>query len=136
MIKTYSELISFDNFSDRLNYLRITKLIGDATFGFDRYINQNFYRSKEWKDVRNFVIARDNGCDLGISDRPIAGKILVHHINPITINDIDESSDFLMNPEYLICCSTDTHNNIHYGYERPNQNGTPERKPNDTCPWR
>lgn len=136
-IRTYSELIQIPSFEDRLKYLRMNSSVGITTFGFDRYLNQRFYNSSEWKKVRSQVIIRDNGCDLACADFPIYSKILVHHMNPITVDDISESTEFLMNPEYLITVSQDTHNSIHY------QNGSSpikgilqERKPGDTCPWK
>ena len=136
-IKTYSELITFDSFEERFKYLSLNGIVGIDTFGFDRFMNQKFYRSTEWKRIRNEIILRDNGCDLGIEDRPIFGKVLIHHINPILPKDIIESTDFLMNPEYLVCVSHDTHNAIHYGdisYLKTKE--VVNRIQNDTCPWR
>lgn len=135
-IKTYSELITLPTFEERFEYLRLDGSVGKQTFGFDRYINQDFYQSYEWKKVRDFVIIRDNGCDLGVDDYAIRGKILIHHMNPITINDIETCSEFLLNPEYLISTSHITHNAIHYGDERLLPKGPIERKKYDTCPWR
>ena len=135
-IKTYSELITLPTFEERYRYLRLRGTVGEDTFGFDRYMNQNFYRSVEWKRVRDQVIVRDNGCDLGIEDRLIHGKILIHHMNPITDRDIRYATDFLMNPEYLICVTHDTHNAIHYGNDDMLMTEPIIRKPYDTCPWK
>lgn len=135
-IKTYSELIRLSTFENRYRYLKLNGRIGEDTFGFDRYLNQVFYRSQKWKSVRDFVIIRDNGCDLGMDDREIYGKILIHHMNPITIKDIEKESDFLLDPEYLICTSHNTHNAIHYGDESKLILAPIERTKNDTCPWR
>lgn len=135
-IKTYSELISLPTFEERYRYLQLNGSVGKETFGFDRYINQNFYRSYAWKRVRDEVIIRDNGCDLGIEDRIIYGKILIHHMNPITDKDILNLTDFLLNPEYLICVTHSTHNAIHYGNENLLLKGPIIRMPNDTCPWK
>lgn len=134
-MRTYSEMIEYSTFEDRYEYLRLDGHVGRDTFGFDRYLNQSFYKSKEWKDVRNHVITRDNGCDLGIEDRPIFDKVLVHHMNPITPEDIENFSTEILNPEYLITITMDTHNAVHYG----NQSGLivlpPERFPGDTKLW-
>lgn len=136
-IKTYSELITFPTFEERYRYLKLDGVIGEDTFGFDRYLNQEFYqRDQEWKRIRDFVIIRDQGCDLGVEGREIRGKILVHHMNPITKEDILKRSEFLLNPEYLICTLKSTHDAIHYGDENLLMKGPVERKPNDTCPWR
>lgn len=135
-IKTYSELITLPTFEDRFEYLRLDGSVGEQTFGFDRYINQIFYQSYEWKKVRDFVIIRDNGCDLGVDDYEIRGKILIHHMNPITVKDIETCSEFLLNPEYLISTTHITHNAIHYGDEHLLPKGPIERKKYDTCPWR
>lgn len=136
-IKTYSELMALPTFEERYRYLRLEGKVGADTFGHDRYLNQQMYqRSPKWKEARRKVILRDNGCDLGIEDREIHGKLFVHHMNPITIQDIEEESDFLYNPEYLICTSLNTHNAIHYGDESLLITVLPERSPNDTCPWK
>lgn len=136
-IKTYSELIALPTFEERYRYLKLSGKVGADTFGHDRYLNQMMYqRSPKWKEARRQVILRDNGCDLGIEDREIDGKLFVHHMNPITIKDIEEESDFLYNPEYLICTSHNTHNAIHYGDESLLITAPPERSPNDTCPWK
>lgn len=135
-IKTYSELIEIPTFEERYKYLNLDGTVGEETFGFDRYINQEFYRSYEWCRIRDYVIIRDNGCDLAISDREIFGKILVHHMNPITIKDILNKSKFLLDPEYLICTSKNTHDAIHYGDSSLLITTPTERRKNDTCPWR
>ena len=116
--------------------MKLDGLVGKDTFGFDRYLNQEFYRSKEWKEVRAFVIVRDNGCDLGMDGYEIVGRIYIHHMNPITVNDIVHSSDFLLNPDYLICMSHNTHNAVHYGDEDLLVTAPVERRKNDTCPWK
>ena len=137
VMKTYSELLALPTFEERFNYLKLDGIVGRETFGFERYLNQKFYRSREWKDVRDQVIVRDNGCDLGIDDREILGKIYIHHMNPINTSDILDLTDYLLNPEYLICTTHNTHNAIHYGDSNllvPSE--LVERKPNDTCPWK
>ena len=135
-IRTYSELIALPTFEERFKYLQLNGTVAKDTFGFDRYINQNFYRSKEWKRVRDFVILRDNGCDLAAEDYVIHGKIIIHHMNPITVKDISDVTDYLMNPEYLISTTHSTHNAIHYGDESLLMMLPTERRKNDTCPWR
>ena len=135
-IRTYSDLSKLTTFEDRYNYLRLNGFVGQETFGFDRYLNQVFYKSAKWRSVRDFVIVRDNGCDLGIEGREIYGKIIIHHMNPITIQDIEQESDFLLDPEFLISTVHETHNAIHYGDENLLIRVPIERKPNDTCPWR
>lgn len=136
MIRTYSELIKFDTFMDRYQYLRLDGKVGEETFGFDRWLNQLFYKDPEWLSIRNEVIIRDNGCDLGIVDREVHSRILVHHMNPISREDILVRSEFLLNPEYLICTSKTTHNAIHYSDENLLMGEPIERTRNDTCPWR
>ena len=135
-IRAYSELIQLPTFEERFRYLQLTGKVGKETCGFDRYINQNFYRSAAWKRVRDKVIVRDNGCDLGIDDRMIGGKILIHHMNPITDRDIIDLTSILLNPEYLICVSHSTHNAIHYGNEDLLIKEPIIRTKNDTCPWK
>ena len=135
-IKRYSELILLHTFEERYKYLQLNGVIGDETFGFDRYINQMFYRSQEWKQVRDYVIIRDNGCDLGIEGHEIRGKILIHHMNPIGIKDIQQVNKFLLDPEYLITTMLSTHNAIHYGDESLLVTDPIERSKNDTCPWK
>lgn len=135
-IKSYSELIKISTFEGRLNYLILYGNVGEDTFGFDRYLNQNFYKSIEWRNLRNYIIARDCGCDLGIKDREINGKILIHHINPLTKHDILNKTIYLLDPEYLITVSKKTHDIIHYGREYHEDNCIIKRTKNDTCPWK
>lgn len=138
-IRTYSELIKLPTFLDRYYYLRLADRVGEETFGFDRYLNQKFYKSKEWRDIRNYIIMRDHGCDLAMDDReiPRGVKILVHHMNPISVSDIRFSTDYLANPEYLITTIKRTHDAIHYGDESLLFDTEPViRQPNDTCPWK
>ena len=136
-MRTYSELILLPTFKERFEYLKLDGRVGEDTFGFDRYLNQMLYNSKLWKDAKREVIIRDNGCDLGVDGYEIHGSVLVHHMNPISKEDILKKSDILLNPEYLICTCHRTHNAIHYGdFNLAHQNGIVERRPNDTCPWR
>lgn len=135
-MKTYTELVSIPTFEERFRYLELEGLVGRETFGFDRYLNQKFYRSEEWKLVRKEVIVRDNGCDLGIEDRPIFGKIFIHHINPISIDDINRKESWILDPEFLISTCKKTHDAIHYSDESILFVEPIERKPNDTCLWR
>ena len=135
-IKTYSELILLPTFEERYKYLQLNGVIGDETFGFDRYINQMFYRSQEWKQVRDYVIVRDNGCDLGMEGHDIRGRILIHHMNPISMKDIQKNTKILLDPEYLITTMHSTHNAIHYGDESLLISAPIERTKNDTCPWK
>ena len=135
-IKTYSELRRLLTFEERLDYLKLNGSVGEDTFGFDRYLNQKFYRSREWLAVRDQVIIRDCGCDLGIDEYTIFGKILIHHMNPITVSDIQSVSDYLLDPEYLICTTHRTHNAIHYGDSSLITMEPIERSKYDTCPWR
>ena len=135
-IRTYSELIEISTFEERFEYLRLDGSVGASTFGFDRYLNQKFYRSNEWKRIRNHVIVRDSGCDLGILDREILDKIIIHHMNPIAIRDIQTASDILLNPEYLISTTLLTHNAIHYGDKDLLVTQPVERSRFDTCPWK
>lgn len=134
--KRYSELIALPTFEERYRYLQLRGFVGKDTFGFDRFLNQKFYRSAEWKRIRDQVIVRDNGCDLGIKDRMIPGKVLIHHMNPITEKDILHATDILLNPEYLICVSHMTHNAIHFGDENLLMPDLVVRTPYDTCPWK
>ena len=134
--RTYSDLIQLPTFEERFRYLQLNSSVGKETFGFDRYLNQNFYRSAEWKRIRDKVIIRDNGCDLGIEDRLIYGRVIIHHMNPVTDKDIVDLTSFLLNPEYLICVSHNTHNAIHYGNEDLLMKGPVIRTKNDTCPWK
>ncbi len=136
MIRSYSKLITFPTFEERFKYLQLNGQVGKDTFGFERYLNQVFYKSQEWKSVRDFVIIRDNGCDLGVEGYEISGRIIVHHMNPITVEDIEKRSAFLLDPEYLISTIHNTHNAIHYGDEDLLIKSPKERRPNDTCPWK
>lgn len=137
MTRTYSELIKLKSFEERFEYLKLGGNVGEETFGFDRYINQNFYKSKEWKNVRNYVITRDRGCDLGCTDREIIyEKLLIHHMNPIRKEDIINNAEILLNPEYLITTTNNTHNAIHYGDSNLLRKDPIERSKNDTCPWK
>lgn len=135
-IRTYSELMTLSTFEERYRYLRLCGEVGKETFGFDRYLNQSFYKTDEWLSVRDYVIVRDNGCDLGVDGRTIRGKILVHHMNPITKEDILQRSKYLLDPEYLISTVKNTHDAIHYGDESLLIKAPVERMKNDTCPWR
>ena len=135
-IRTYSELITFPTFEERFKYLQLNGQVGESTFGFDRYMNQVFYRSQKWKSIRDFVIIRDCGCDLGVEGYDIHGKIIIHHMNPLSMRDIETESDFLLNPDFLICTTHNTHNAIHYGDEKLLVTAPIERTKNDTCPWR
>lgn len=139
MIKTYSELSKLKTFKERFEYLKLDGIVGKDTFGYDRYLNQLFYKSKEWKRLRDKIIVRDNGCDLGVAgyDIPRGAKVIIHHLNPITSYDLIDETDYLMNPEYLICTTLKTHNAIHYGDKNLLPIFDPvERTKNDTCPWR
>lgn len=133
-IRTYSELITLPTYEERLRYLKLDGIVGYDTFGFDRYVNQQFYKSKEWKNMRSYIITRDCCCDLACPDREIFDKVYVHHMNPIQLSDIEDSTDFLLNPEYLICVSLDTHNYIHYG-DSTKRVAYTERKQGDTRLW-
>lgn len=134
--KTYSELIQIPTFEERFEYLKLDGFVGEETFGFDRYLNQKFYRSSEWRSLRNQIIIRDNGCDLACEDRDIFGKVIIHHMNPITTDDLIHNSDFLMNPEYLICTTKQTHDAIHYGDKDSLLLIPTERISGDTIPWK
>ena len=135
-IRTYSELITLPTFRERYEYLKLNGRVGEETFGFDRYLNQAFYKSEEWRAVRDYVIIRDNGCDLGMEGHEIFGRILIHHMNPISKRDILDRSDLLLNPEYLICTIKNTHDAIHFGDENLLIVAPIERRKNDTCPWK
>lgn len=135
-IKTYSELIALPTFEDRFEYLQLKGIVGQETFGFDRYLNQILYNSKEWKHLRNEIVVRDNGCDLALEGFEIHGRILIHHINPITIDDVIKRREMVFDPENLICVTHNTHNAIHYGDKSLLITGPIERRANDTCPWK
>lgn len=137
IIRTYSELIKLNTFEERYEYLKLDGKVGEETFGFDRYLNQILYKSPEWKSIRSYVITRDNGCDLAVPGREIlSNKILIHHMNPITVNDILKRSDYVLNPEFLITTILNTHNAIHYGDSELLYKDPIIRFKNDTCPWR
>lgn len=136
MIRRYSELIRSSSFEERFKYLYLRGVVGEATFGYDRYINQNFYRSRQWRRLREDIIVRDNGCDLGVDGHEIFDKIIIHHMNPMTVDDIADGNDDILNPEFLICVSHNTHNAIHYGDERLLPQPLIERRRGDTLLWR
>lgn len=136
-IRTYSELITLPTYIERFDYLKLGGTVGRETFGYDRYINQQLYqRSPRWKKSRDIVIIRDNGCDLAMEGYEIPGKIIVHHMNPITMDDIINDRDWIYDPEFLICTVHNTHNAIHYGDENLLVKAPIERTPFDTCPWK
>ena len=136
MIRRYTDLIQYDSFVERYRYLKLNGQVGIDTFGLDRYLNQTLYRSYKWRKVRNQIIMRDNGCDLGMDGFDIFGKIIVHHMNPLTLEQIEDDSDDIYNPEFLICVSHITHNAIHYGDENLLPQLPIERTANDTCLWK
>ena len=136
MIKTYSDVMRLKTFDERFNFLKLDGIVGDFTFNGHRMLNQILYQSKEWKKTRREVIIRDNGCDLACSDRPIFESIVIHHINPITVDDILERRPIVFDLENLICVTSYTHNGLHYGNEEMIPEVVPERKRYDTCPWR
>lgn len=137
MIRRYSELIQLSTFEERFNYLKLNGVVANETFGFDRYLNQQFYRSAEWKRVRQQVIIRDRGCDLAVPDHEIFDQIIVHHMNPMSLEDIENNPELLLDPEYLICVSLDTHNAIHYGDSNyGNKDIVVDRIQGDTTLWR
>lgn len=135
-MKCYSELILLPTLQERIHYLRRCQKLGDRTFGGDRYLNQAFYRSTEWKNIRHSIVIRDNGCDLGVDGYPVGDRGFIHHINPITLEHLIHGDDCLFDPENLILCSFKTHNLIHYGAEASIPQPIVERRPGDTCPWR
>lgn len=136
IIRTYNELMLLPTFEERFEYLKLSGRVGEETFGFDRWLNQKFYRSAEWKHLRDQIIIRDNGCDLGVEGREIYGKILIHHMNPISKKDILERTDLLLNPMYLISVTKQTHDAIHYSDDSILMKDPIVRSRNDTCPWR
>lgn len=136
IIRTYSELIQIPTFIERYRYLKLDGKVGEETFGFDRWLNQQFYKDPEWLAIRDYVISRDNGCDLAMIDRQIFKRIIVHHMNPITKEDIIHRTKILLDPEYLICTIKNTHDAIHYGDESLLILDPIQRSKNDTCPWR
>ena len=135
-IKRYSELIQLPTLKERFEYAKVTGVVGELTFNGHRYLNQKLYQCPEWKSVRRRVIFRDSGCDLAHSEYPIGGKVIIHHLNPITINDILERDPCVFDLENLICTSLDTHNAIHYGDDNLIPKDYIERRKNDTCLWR
>lgn len=135
-IRTYSELIRLPTFIERYRYLRLSGHVGQETFGYDRYLNQLLYTSGKWRSLRDEIIIRDSGCDLGHEGFEIHGRIIVHHMNPITIEDIENESEYVFNPEFLICTTHNTHSAIHYGDESLLITAPVERRKNDTCPWK
>lgn len=136
MIRTYSELLKFDTYEDRYKYLRVNSKPGDLTFGNDRYLSQRFYKSYEWRRIRNSVIVRDLGCDMGLDGYEIQGPIYIHHMNPMLVKDLKAFNPDVINPEYLISVSLDTHNAIHYGDVYSSGSFMANRTANDTCPWK
>lgn len=136
MILTYSELITISTFEERFEYLKLGGRVGEETFGFERYLNQQFYRSPEWRKFRRDIILRDNGCDLAHPDHEIFAMILIHHLNPIDASDIRDMTSAVLDPNNVVCTKTITHNAIHYGDQSIIDKDPIERKPNDTCPWR
>ena len=136
-IRTYTDLIKLPTFQERFEYLKLNGQVGVSTFGFDRIFNQRFYTSKEWRDFRRTIILRDNGCDLGVPDYEIRGKrVVIHHLNPITLEDFEKNPEILLDPENAITTTHLTHNAIHYGDDNLLPTPPIERKPNDTCPWK
>lgn len=135
-LRTYRELIQIPTFEERFEYLKLAGFVGESTFGFERYLNQMLYTSSKWRSLRNKIIVRDNGCDLGVEGYEISGKIIVHHINPMSVDDIKDVSDAIFDPDCLICVSQMTHNAIHYGDANLLQKPIVERRPGDTCLWK
>lgn len=136
MIRTYTQLLRLPTIQERFEYLKLKGEIGQATFGFDRYLNQAFYSSKEWKKVRRDVIVRDEGWDLGVEGYPCGNRPTIHHINPITIEQVESADPVIFDLDNLILCSYDTHNAIHFGAVRKRYETPVQRRPNDTCPWK
>lgn len=136
MIRCYTDLKQIESFIERYQYLKINGTVGEQTFGIDRWVNQQLYKSQRWKRTRSQIIIRDNGCDLGIEGHELENYIVIHHMNPITLEDIEEDRDIIYDPEYLICCSSRTHQAIHFGDEGLLPKDYQERKPGDTCLWR
>lgn len=134
-LRCYRELIRLKTFDERFEYLKLKGIVGEATFGYDRYLNQLLYTSTKWRRIRRDIILRDNGCDLAVEGYDIPDTIIVHHMNPISVEDLIDFSEDVINPEYLICVSHNTHNAIHYGDRSLLTREPIERKPGDTCPW-
>lgn len=135
-LKSYRNLILLPTFDERYEYLKLSASVGESTFGFDRYLNQEFYTSKEWRQFRYKMIARDEGCDLAVPGYPIGGRVILHHINPLTVYDFENSTDALFDPDNVVCVSEAVHQAIHFGDERLLPATPIERRPNDTIPWR
>jgi|SRR5580765_1138514 hypothetical protein len=134
-IRTYSDLTRLESFEDRFHYLELKGMVGERTFGFDRWMNQVLYKSKSWKDIRNHVIVRDNGCDLGVPGYEIYSGLIVHHMNPILLEDLQQGDNSVLDPEFLITTSLQTHNAIHYGDDSLLPRGPIKRKSGDTTLW-
>ena len=134
--RSYSELRQLSTFKERYDYLKLNGRVGAETFGYNRYINQRFYRSTEWKHIRDQIIIRDNGCDLGVEGYDLHSRIYIHHLNPMTVDDIDQGRQMILDPDNLICVSFDTHQAIHFGDESLLPQLPIERISGDTCPWR
>lgn len=134
-IRSYTELSRLATFEERFRYLSLRGIVGDPTFGSERYVNQRFYRSREWRILRDHIIVRDDGFDMGVFDRQIRGYPIIHHMNPMTIDDVVDGNDSILDPEFLICVSHRTHNAIHYGDETLLQKQFTERRPGDTRLW-
>lgn len=135
-MRTYRELSRLKTFDERFEYLKLNGFVGEETFGYDRYLNQMLYKSPEWRSLRRDIIIRDNGCDLGLEGYDIQGMIIVHHMNPIGVDDLKTFSGDVVNPEYLICVSSLTHKAIHYSDKSLIPQMPVERRPGDTCPWK
>lgn len=133
--RSYSELRQLSTFKERYDYLKLNGRVGAETFGYNRYINQRFYRSTEWKHIRDQIIIRDNGCDLGVEGYDLHSRIYIHHLNPMTVDDIDQGRQMILDPDNLICVSFDTHQAIHFGDESLLPQLPIERISGDTCPW-
>lgn len=136
MIKSYTELSRISDYYERFEYLKLRGYVGEETFGWHRYINQMLYNSQRWRSARDKVIIRDNGCDLGHPDFEIHDRIIIHHMNPITVEDVEEDRDHIYDPEFLICVAHITHEAIHYGDRSLLPSPLIERRPGDTCPWK
>lgn len=134
--RSYSELRQLSTFKERYDYLKLNGRVGAETFGYNRYVNQRFYRSTEWKHIRDQIIIRDNGCDLGVEGYDLHSRIYIHHLNPMTVDDIDQGRQMILDPDNLICVSFDTHQAIHFGDESLLPQLPIERTSGDTCPWR
>lgn len=135
-IRTYKELSRIDDFYERFRYLQLRGEVGASTFGWERFLNQALYKSRRWRKIRDQVILRDDGCDLGHPDYQIRDRVIIHHMNPITLEDVEEERDEAFDPEFLVCTAPMTHNAIHYGDEKLLPSPLTVRKPGDTCPWK